>query len=169
MTKSARSQSKLRRWQRWQQRYIEKACESGDSGCAPLPNGKIWLALFTAYSQHAKTKPAFRISESGSSATTGTEQCPKGHILVMDSRKDARAASAGDILITRLMMRGGAGVVTDGGFERRHHCRARYSSLSQPSISPTNLTLREAIDINVPIDAGWAVFPGDILLVMMIA
>ena len=31
------------------------------------------------------------------------EQCPEGHVLVMDSRKDARAASAGDILITRLM------------------------------------------------------------------
>jgi len=27
----------------------------------------------------------------------------------MDSRKDTRAASAGDILITRLMVRGGAG------------------------------------------------------------
>lgn len=44
------------------------------------------------------------------------ETCPPGHVLVMDSRKSATAASAGDILITRLMMRGGAGVVTDGGF-----------------------------------------------------
>ena len=34
------------------------------------------------------------------------ETCPEGHVLVMDSRKDARAASAGDILITRLMVRG---------------------------------------------------------------
>ncbi len=44
------------------------------------------------------------------------ESCPPGHVLVMDSRKDARAASAGDILVTRLMVRGVAGVVTDGGF-----------------------------------------------------
>src|SRR6056300_615279 len=44
------------------------------------------------------------------------ETCPEGFVLVMDSRKNATAASAGDILITRLMMRGGAGVVTDGGF-----------------------------------------------------
>ena len=43
------------------------------------------------------------------------ETCPEGYVLVMDSRKDARAASAGDILITRLMIRGAAGVVTDGG------------------------------------------------------
>ena len=44
------------------------------------------------------------------------ETCPEGHVLVMDSRKDARAASAGGILVSRLMMRGVAGVVTDGGF-----------------------------------------------------
>src|SRR3546814_7574967 len=43
------------------------------------------------------------------------EVCPPGAILVMDSRKDTRAASAGDILVTRLQMRGVGGVVTDGG------------------------------------------------------
>ena len=94
------------------------------------------------------------------------EQCPKGHVMVMDSRKDARAASAGDILITRLMVRGGEGVVTDGGFRdadtikdldmRAYHHR--------PS-SPTNLTINEAIDINVPIGCGDApVFPGDMIV-----
>jgi regulator of RNase E activity RraA len=44
------------------------------------------------------------------------ETCPAGAVLVMDSRKDPRAASAGGILVTRLMVRGVAGVVTDGGF-----------------------------------------------------
>ena len=44
------------------------------------------------------------------------EQCPPGGVLVIDSRKDPRAASAGSILMTRLMVRGCAGVVTDGGF-----------------------------------------------------
>src|SRR5215813_11360167 len=44
------------------------------------------------------------------------EDCPAGAVLVIDSRKDARAASAGSILITRLMKRGAAGIVTDGGF-----------------------------------------------------
>ena len=58
------------------------------------------------------------------------ETCPEGHVLVMDSRKDPRAASAGDILITRLMVRGGAGVVTDGGFrELDADRRARHASL----------------------------------------
>jgi regulator of RNase E activity RraA len=33
-----------------------------------------------------------------------------------DSHKDAQAASAGSILVSRLMVRGAAGIVTDGGF-----------------------------------------------------
>lgn len=44
------------------------------------------------------------------------EDCPAGHVMVIDSRKDPRAASAGGILVSRLMQRGVAGVVTDGGF-----------------------------------------------------
>lgn len=94
------------------------------------------------------------------------ETCPEGHVLVMDSRKDPRAASAGDILITRLMMRGAAGVVTDGGLRDA----ATIGELDIPSYharpsSPTNLTLHEAIEINCPIGCGdAAVFPGDIMV-----
>jgi regulator of RNase E activity RraA len=94
------------------------------------------------------------------------ETCPPGHVLVMDSRKDATAASAGDILITRLMKRGGEGVVTDGGFRDAMDLAELEIPCyhSRPS-SPTNLTTNEAIDINVPIGCGDApVFPGDILV-----
>ena len=94
------------------------------------------------------------------------ETCPAGHVLVIDARKDARAASSGDILITRLMVRGGAGIVTDGGFRDA----ATIGTLdipayhTQPS-SPTNLTLHEAIEMNVPIGCGDApVFPGDVIV-----
>jgi regulator of RNase E activity RraA len=94
------------------------------------------------------------------------EQCPAGHVLVMDSRKDARAASAGDILITRLMVRGGEGVVTDGGFRDSMRIgELEMPSYHQRAASPTNLTINEAIDINVPIGCGDApVFPGDIIV-----
>ncbi|WP_343504475.1 ribonuclease activity regulator RraA [Alloyangia pacifica] len=94
------------------------------------------------------------------------ETCPEGHVLVMDSRKQANAASAGDILITRLMVRGGAGVVTDGGFRDA----AVIAGLDIPAYhtrpsSPTNLTNNEAIAINEPIGCGDApVFPGDIIV-----
>lgn len=94
------------------------------------------------------------------------ETCPTGHVMVIDSRKDARAASAGAILITRLMMRGVAGIVTDGGFRDS----VEIAGLDIPAFhhrpsAPTNLTLHQAIDINVPIGCGDApVFPGDILV-----
>ena len=57
------------------------------------------------------------------------EECPPGCVIVMDSRKDPRAASAGGILLTRLMMRGVAGVVTDGGFRDS----AEIAALDMPS------------------------------------
>ena len=94
------------------------------------------------------------------------EDCPTGAVLVMDSRKDARAASAGAILVTRLMKRGVAGVVTDGGFRDS----AEIAALGFPAYhhrpsAPTNLTLHQAIEINVPIGCGDApVFPGDVIL-----
>jgi regulator of RNase E activity RraA len=94
------------------------------------------------------------------------EQCPPGAVLVIDSRKDARAASAGGILVARLMQRGVAGVVTDGGFRDSPEI-ARYTmpAYHQRPSAPTNLTLHQALDLNVPIGCGdVAVFPGDIVV-----
>jgi len=94
------------------------------------------------------------------------EDCPPGAVLVMDSRKDARAASAGSILVTRLMKRGVAGVVTDGGFRDSAEIgKLGFPAYHQRPSAPTNLTLHQAIDINVPIGCGDApVFPGDVIL-----
>ncbi len=94
------------------------------------------------------------------------EDCPAGAVMVMDSRKDARAASAGSILVTRLMKRGVAGVVTDGGFrDSAEIARLGFPAYHHRPSAPTNLTLHQAIDINVPIGCGDApVFPGDVIL-----
>jgi len=94
------------------------------------------------------------------------ETCPEGHVLVMDSRKQATAASAGDILVTRLMKRGGAGIVTDGGFRDARAIGALdMPAYHQRPSSPTNLTINEAIAINEPIGCGDApVFPGDVIV-----
>jgi regulator of RNase E activity RraA len=94
------------------------------------------------------------------------EQCPPGSVLVFDSRKDARAASAGSILISRLMVRGCAGVVTDGGFRDSPEIAALpFPAYHNRPSAPTNLTLHQALDINVPIGCGdVAVWPGDVLL-----
>ena len=94
------------------------------------------------------------------------ETCPKGSVLVIDSRKNARAASAGSILATRLMKRGVAGIVTDGGFrDSKEIAELDFHSYHQKPSAPTNLTLHQAIDINLPIGCGdVAVFPGDIIV-----
>lgn len=94
------------------------------------------------------------------------EECPPGHVLVMDARKDARAATAGSILLTRLALRGAAGVVSDGGFRDAEEIGALEmpAYYAKPS-APTNLTLHEALDLNVPISCGDApVFPGDVVV-----
>jgi regulator of RNase E activity RraA len=94
------------------------------------------------------------------------EDCPPGAVLVIDSRKDPRAASAGSILVTRLMKRGVAGVVTDGGFRDAPEIAALPFPAyhSRPS-APTNLTIHQALDINVPIGCGDApVWPGDVIV-----
>src|SRR5579863_2952237 len=94
------------------------------------------------------------------------EDCPAGSVLVMDSRKDARAASAGAILVTRLKQRGVAGVVTDGGFrDSAEIAKLGFPAFHHRPNAPTNLTLHQAIEINVPIGCGDApVFPGDVIL-----
>ncbi len=94
------------------------------------------------------------------------EDCPAGAVLVIDSRKDARAASAGAILVARLMVRGVAGIVTDGGFrDSAEIARLDIPAYHHRSSAPTNLTRHQALDINVPIGCGDApVFPGDVVV-----
>jgi regulator of RNase E activity RraA len=94
------------------------------------------------------------------------EEVPPGHVMVVDALRDTRSASAGGILMTRMMKRGAAGFVTDGGLrdtpdiERLDlpvYCAARSA--------PTNLIRLHAVDINVPIGCGGVpVYPGDIVV-----
>ena len=94
------------------------------------------------------------------------EECPPGAVFVIDSRKDARAASAGAILISRLMVRGVAGCVTDGGFrDSPEMAKLPFPTYHHRPAAPTNLTVHQALDINVPIGCGDApVFPGDVIV-----
>lgn len=94
------------------------------------------------------------------------EECPPGHVLVMDSRKDPSAASAGGILVTRLHMRGVAGVVTDGGFrDTPDIAKLPFAAYHSAPSAPTNLIRHHALDINQPIGCGDVpVYPGDIIV-----
>jgi len=94
------------------------------------------------------------------------EECPAGAVFVIDSRKDPRAASAGSILVSRLMIRGVAGIVTDGGFrDSPEIADLKIPAYHNRPAAPTNLTHHQALDIDVPIGCGDVpVFPGDVVV-----
>jgi len=96
----------------------------------------------------------------------GIESCPPGHVMVIDARGDADAASAGGILVTRLMVRGAAGIVTDGGFRDTPDIAGlNFPAYHARPSAPTNLIRHHAIDLNLPIACGGvAVYPGDVIV-----
>ena len=94
------------------------------------------------------------------------ESIDAGKVLVIDSRGDATAASAGAILITRMMQRGVVGVVSDGGFRDAPELRVMdFPVYCQRPSAPTNLTRHHAADIDLPVGCGGvAVYPGDVIV-----
>lgn len=126
--------------------------------------GQAFTLRYIPAREDLNTLDVFRNPEHPQRAAV--ERCPPGAVLIMDSRRDARAASAGSILVSRLQVRGVAGVVTDGGFRDS----PEIAGLDIPAYhhrpsAPTNLTLHQAIEINVPIGCGDVpVFPGDVVV-----
>ncbi|WP_420405131.1 ribonuclease activity regulator RraA [Nisaea sp.] len=95
------------------------------------------------------------------------ETVPPGKILVIDARQDPTAATAGNILMTRLEVRGVAGFVSDGGVRDSSEI-AEYDIpcyVSGPS-APTSLIKHHAVEeLNTPIGCGGvAVYPDDVLV-----
>src|SRR5258706_7378298 len=60
------------------------------------------------------------------------EECPPGHVLMIDSRGDSQAASAGGPYVGRLEARGWAGNVTPGGLRDT----ARAAKKGRPALPP---------------------------------
>lgn len=87
-------------------------------------------------------------------------------VLVIDARGDLNSASIGHILMTRIKMRGAAGVVSDGAFRDS----PSISQVDLPTYSAgmhatTSFVSHHPIDINLPIGCGGvAVFPGDVIV-----
>ena len=94
------------------------------------------------------------------------EACPPGQVLVMDARRDASAATGGDILMTRLMVRGVAGVITDGGLRDSPTIeKLPWPAYCGARSAPLNLVRHHAVEANVPIGCGGvAVYPGDVVV-----
>jgi regulator of RNase E activity RraA len=94
------------------------------------------------------------------------EGCPPGHVLVVDSRGDARAASAGDLYCGRLAARGCAGIVTDGGLrDTAGIAKTGLVAYHRRPSSPPSGIVHQPVDLGLPIACGGvAVYPGDVIV-----
>lgn len=89
-----------------------------------------------------------------------------GQVMVIDSRNDARGASAGDILLGRIQMRGAVGAVSDGGFrDTRSIAKLGLPVYQQRPSPPTGPMFHHACDFQLPIACGGVgIYPGDIMV-----
>jgi regulator of RNase E activity RraA len=93
------------------------------------------------------------------------ERVQPGDVLVIDSRRDSSAASMGNMLVTRLQMRGAKAVVTDGAYRDATELAAQaLPTWSAGITATTRLAFHHVADLDVPIACGGvAVYPGDVI------
>ncbi|MEX2379086.1 MAG: ribonuclease activity regulator RraA [Dehalococcoidia bacterium] len=96
----------------------------------------------------------------------GIESIQPGQVMVVDSREDIRAASMGHMLVTRLMHRGAAGVVTDGAYrDGPAISETPFPAYARAMTASSRLSFFNIADLQVPIGcAGVVVYPGDIVV-----
>ncbi|MGK6314331.1 ribonuclease activity regulator RraA [Neorhizobium sp. DT-125] len=94
------------------------------------------------------------------------ETMPEGHVLVIDSRGDAGAASCGEILVMRMMVRGVEGIVTDGGFRDSPSIgMLDIPTYQKMPAAPPIMVRHHPVEANCAIACGGlTVFPGDIVV-----
>ena len=94
------------------------------------------------------------------------ETVSPGEVLIMEARGEAGAGTIGDILAARVLARGGAGIVTDGGVRDT----PGVSELAIPAYfqapNAASLWLKHIpLDVDVPVTcAGMLVMPGDLVV-----
>jgi 2-keto-4-pentenoate hydratase/2-oxohepta-3-ene-1,7-dioic acid hydratase in catechol pathway/regulator of RNase E activity RraA len=94
------------------------------------------------------------------------ETVSPGDVLIMEARGETGAGTIGDILATRVLARGGVGIVTDGGVRDSPRVTeldlpTYYKSANASSLWTAHLPL----DVDVPITcAGVLVMPGDVVV-----
>jgi regulator of RNase E activity RraA len=95
----------------------------------------------------------------------GVEQVSPGDVVVIDSRRDGSAASMGNMLVTRMMMRGGRGVVSDGAFrDGTELADMDFPIWGAGVTATTRLSFHHVADLQTPIGCGGvAVYPGDVI------
>ena len=88
-----------------------------------------------------------------------------GQVLMIDSRQDPRAASAGHMLMTRMMRKGVAAAITDGAFRDGSEIgKMPFPAYCRANTASTRPAYHRAVDMGLPIGcAEVAVYPGDVV------
>lgn len=94
------------------------------------------------------------------------ETIKPGQVLVIDSRNDTRAASAGNMLMTRMMRKGVAAAITDGAFrDGTEISEMPFPAYCRANTATTRPAYHRAVAMQEPVGcADVAVYPGDILV-----
>ncbi|SIS69631.1 ribonuclease activity regulator RraA [Paracoccus saliphilus] len=94
------------------------------------------------------------------------EAIQAGQVLMIDSRNDPRAASAGNMLMTRMMRKGCAAAITDGAFrDGSEISHMPFPAYCRGNTATTRPAYHRAIAMQEPIGcAEVAVYPGDIVV-----
>ena len=106
------------------------------------------------------------LPESQNLQWAGVEQIGPGQAMIVDSRNSIDAATAGDMLVTRAMLRGAVAFVTDGAFRDGSVLKnLAIPTYARAITATTRLTSFHVADLQVPIGcAGVAVYPGDVIV-----
>jgi regulator of RNase E activity RraA len=94
------------------------------------------------------------------------ESIGAGEVMVIDARGTTASATMGNILSTRVQVRGAAGIVTDGCFRDYPAIQAMdFPTYARGRHAAVNSTTLLPVDINLPIGCGGvAVVPGDVIV-----
>jgi len=94
------------------------------------------------------------------------EQIGPQDVLVVDARGETGSGVLGDILITRIKVRGAAGVVTDGSYrDTPGVAEVGIPAYARGMHGTASSKLHHPVDINLPIGCGGVpVFPGDLIV-----
>lgn len=94
------------------------------------------------------------------------DEIEPGQVLVIDCRGVSTVAAAGEILMTRIKVRGAAGAVTDGAM--RDYAAIQqldFPVYARGMAAPAHVHRHLAVDMNVPVGcADVLVMPGDIMV-----
>lgn len=87
-------------------------------------------------------------------------------VLVIDARGDVSAATLGNILATRMKVRGAVGIVTDGALrDTPGFKKIDIAAYVKAAHATTSFEAHHPMDINIPVGcAGVLVMPGDIMV-----